>query len=246
MSRFAFLCKPKWTPIKIAGLYLILGFLWIAFSDQLVAKFTSDPNLLTKISLYKGWGFVFVTALVLSWQLWRYTQALLKKEELLELTGQIAKVGGWEFNAVTFQGTWTDEVAHIHGLDPALPTNVELGLSFYQGESREKIEEAIKNAVESAQSYDLELEMVSAKGEHKWVRTIGVPVLENGEVIRVRGIFQDITARKITETAPSSSRIHNNKITKGVGGDAQQQPQESISTDHRCIGAGNRHIARRQ
>lgn len=201
MTHLAFLHEPKWAPIRIAGLYLVLGCLWIAFSDRWMAKLTSDPDLLIKISLYKGWGFIFVTTLLLSWQIWRFNRTLNKKEELLELTGHIAKVGGWEIDTHTFQGTWTDEVARIHGLDPGLPVNVELGLSLYQGESRKRIEEAIKNAVESAQSYDLELEMVSAKGEHKWVRTIGVPVLENEKVIRVRGIFQDITARKITENS---------------------------------------------
>ncbi len=63
------------------------------------------------------------------------------------------------------KGTWTDEVACIHDLDPAQPTNLELGVSFYLPESRVKIENAIREAVELARSYDLELQMVSAKGQ---------------------------------------------------------------------------------
>jgi len=45
----------------------------------------------------------------------------------------------------------------------------------------------------------LELELVSAQGDHKWVRTIGLPVKQGGRVVQVKGIFQDITARKQAE-----------------------------------------------
>ena len=55
--------KVNWGPLKIVGLYLLIGGLWILFSDRLAAQITSDPVLLTKICLYQGWGFVFVTAL---------------------------------------------------------------------------------------------------------------------------------------------------------------------------------------
>jgi PAS domain-containing protein len=93
--------------------------------------------------------------------------ALQLKDQLLHLTSEIAKVGGWEFDPETKTGTWTDEVARIHDLDPAQETNVEIGLSFYVGDSREKIEQAVKAAIELGKTYDLELEMVTAKGNHK-------------------------------------------------------------------------------
>ncbi|MBI5564817.1 MAG: PAS domain-containing protein, partial [Chloroflexi bacterium] len=118
------------------------------------------------------------------------------KDELLHLACNLAQAGGWEFDALTFKGTWTEEVARIHDLDPAQETNVELGVSFYSAESRVKIDQAIKDAIEQAKPYDLEVEMVSAKGVPKWVRTIGLPTVDGGRVVRVRGIFQDITERK--------------------------------------------------
>ena len=63
----------------------------------------------------------------------RAEEELRLKDELLHLTSEIAKVGGWEFDPVTGKGTWTDEVAKIHDLDPAEDTNVEIGLRFYVG-----------------------------------------------------------------------------------------------------------------
>ncbi len=127
------------------------------------------------------------------------TQALREKDRLMTAMGAMAKVGGWEFDARTGKGTWTDEVARIHDLEPGTETSAETGLTFYRGESRIRIETAIKDAVEHGRPYDLELEMVTAKGNRKWVRTIGQPVMENGVVTKVWGSFQDITERRTVE-----------------------------------------------
>lgn len=121
------------------------------------------------------------------------------KDQLLQLTSKMAKVGGWEFDPETGEGTWTEEVARIHDLDPEEQTNLQIGLSFYSGESRERVERAVKEAIELARPYDLELEMVTAKGNRKWVRTMGLPLTQDDKVIKVQGIFQDITERKQAE-----------------------------------------------
>lgn len=136
----------------------------------------------------------------------RNEDALRLKDELLRLTSEMAKVGGWEFDAETGKGTWTDEVARIHDLDPAQETSIEMGLDFYVGESRKKVEQAVQEAIKLAKPYDLELEMVTAKGNHKWIKTIALPIALNGKVVRVQGIFQDITERKEIEKALQAAR----------------------------------------
>jgi len=129
----------------------------------------------------------------------RAEEALRYQERLLREMGRIARIGGWEFDPATGKGTWTGEVARIHDLDPDDETCVERGMSFYHGESRLKIDKAVKEAVELGKPYDLELEMISANGAHKWVQTIGHPTVENGKVVHVHGSFQDITERKRLE-----------------------------------------------
>ncbi|HEY5975678.1 MAG TPA: PAS domain S-box protein, partial [Geobacteraceae bacterium] len=57
----------KLTPGRIALLYAVTGCLWILFSDQLVALLFRDPRTNLLISEFKGWGFIFVTALLLFW-----------------------------------------------------------------------------------------------------------------------------------------------------------------------------------
>lgn len=131
------------------------------------------------------------------------------QEALLSEMSQIAKVGGWDFDPGTGEGYWTNEVARIHEVEPSQTSSKsgkDFGLSFYKGESRTRIEDAVKEAIEKGSPYDLELELETAKGNHKWVRTICHPIVENDKVFRVRGSFQDITERKEMENMLKEER----------------------------------------
>ncbi len=50
---------------RISLLYLLFGGLWILLSDNLLAALISDPILMTRLQLFKGWAFVAVSALVI-------------------------------------------------------------------------------------------------------------------------------------------------------------------------------------
>lgn len=134
-------------------------------------------------------------------------KALEYQRLLISDMGKVARIGGWEFDVISGNGTWTEETARIHDVDPYDETNVEKGISFYKPTSRRKIKKAIKEAIELGIPYNIELEIVSAKGIEKWVQTIGRPIEENGKVVRVRGSFQDITERKMAEEALKESEI---------------------------------------
>jgi signal transduction histidine kinase/CHASE3 domain sensor protein/ActR/RegA family two-component response regulator len=146
--------------------------------------------------------------------------SLIESARLLQETGRLARVGGWEFDPATGKGHWTEEVARIHDLEPDAETSVQMGLEFYPGESRTRIEAAVKAAVEHGTPYDLELEFISAKGAHKWVRSICQPLVENGRVVKVRGTFQDVTERKQAE-AKLESQLERlallSQITRAIG-----------------------------
>ncbi len=125
------------------------------------------------------------------------TEERLKLHEMVqEEMGRIAKVGGWSFDPRSGEGYWTHEVARIHDLDPSAQVSKELAVQFFQGEHRQRIEQALQEAIECGKPYDLELELVTAQGAHKWVRTIGHPVVEEGKVVQVRGSFQDISEQR--------------------------------------------------
>ena len=50
---------------RITFAYLIIGSIWIIFSDKLLNSIIGDKNLLTQLQTYKGWFYVIITALLL-------------------------------------------------------------------------------------------------------------------------------------------------------------------------------------
>ncbi|MBT3068827.1 PAS domain S-box protein [Rhodoferax sp. U11-2br] len=131
--------------------------------------------------------------------------ALAEREALLNATSRMSHTGGWAFDPATGQGNWTPETARIHDVPEDAPVDVAKGLSYYGDQDRERIQAAIRNLIGKAEPYDLELEMLTAKGRRKWVRTIGEPVVENGKVVWVHGAIQDITDQKAAEAALRAS-----------------------------------------
>lgn len=68
---------------EIALLYLLTGILWIVFSDEAVAVLAPNQAALTQISIYKGWGYVLVTALFLYWMIRLHTLSISRAEQTL-------------------------------------------------------------------------------------------------------------------------------------------------------------------
>ncbi|MCA9622759.1 MAG: PAS domain S-box protein [Myxococcales bacterium] len=120
---------------------------------------------------------------------------------LLEEVSRMARIGGWEFDPETGRGTWTAEVARIHGVDPNEPTHAARGLSFIAPPFRPLIEAAIVAAIQDGEPYDLEVQLQPREGELKWVRTIATPVMEAGRVVKLQGTMQDITELKLAQLA---------------------------------------------
>jgi PAS domain S-box-containing protein len=117
-------------------------------------------------------------------------------KELLSETESIGKVGGWSFNIDTMELKWTDEVYRIHEVEISANPSVDAGINYYTEESKPIIDKAVRRAIEYGENYDLELEIITAKGNTRAVHTIGKADLMNR---RIYGFFQDITERKRAE-----------------------------------------------
>jgi PAS domain S-box-containing protein len=125
-----------------------------------------------------------------------------KAQALLAEAQEAAQIGGFEFEVETADQSWTLETFRIMEVDitggaPKFPE----GVNFIALEYRPMAEEAMQRAVEHGEPYDQEWEVVTAKGNRKWVRAIGRPRREGGKVKSVGGSLQDITERKLAEQA---------------------------------------------
>lgn len=51
--------------LRIVAIYAFFGAMWILVSDTVVGWLVSDPAILTKVALFKGWLFILLTSLLL-------------------------------------------------------------------------------------------------------------------------------------------------------------------------------------
>jgi PAS domain S-box-containing protein len=143
--------------------------------------------------------FIVISANVTSEK--KALQSVKEKEVFLDRTSHIAKIGGWSFDVPTLQGEWTDELIRIHDLPPDAFIDVNKGLEYYTPQSRPIIEKAVQDIISFGKPFDLELEIISAKGIHKWIRTVAEPVIVDAKVTKVHGVMQDITELKHSKIA---------------------------------------------
>ncbi len=123
-------------------------------------------------------------------------ESLQRTQSLLTQAEKLGRVGGWEFDIDSRQMIWTEAVFDIHELDCTSQPTVEQGISFYTPASRPIIERAVQRAIEQGEPFDVELEILTAKGNRRSVHSVGQVDLPRR---KVAGFFQDITERKQAE-----------------------------------------------
>ncbi len=118
--------------------------------------------------------------------------------KILEQTGAVAQVGGWEVNLKTNKTFWSPTTKAIHEMPQSYDPTFEGAVSFYEEKSEEKIREVFNNAVATGEPYDVELQMKRADGSLIWVRCVGIPEFEDGVCTKIFGIIQNIDTPKKT------------------------------------------------
>lgn len=134
-------------------------------------------------------------------------QELEFTQRVLETTGSVAKVGGWEFDFETKKYVLTNVAKTILGMELKAPVKIsEIIGHFKEGENRNQLQSGIDTAVEKGKSFDLELQIINAAGQAIWTRVIGQPEMQNGRCVRLFGTLQDINEQMVTELELSSTR----------------------------------------
>ena len=123
-------------------------------------------------------------------------QALLRQQSLLEAMSEQARIGVWELDLTEQSVYWSQMTKVIHEVDSDFEPSLNGSINFYKdGESRDKIERAVKLAMENGKQFKEQLQIVTAKGNELWVIATGQAELENGVCTRLYGSFQDVDER---------------------------------------------------
>lgn len=127
-------------------------------------------------------------------------------EELLQKANELARIGGWEVDIQNNTVFWSEITKEIHEVAPDYTPDLKTGVTFHKkGKSRTAMRKYIKQAFKTGNSWDDEFQIITAKGNERWVRVIGEAEFLNGKCNRIYGSFQDIDERKRAEETIKSS-----------------------------------------
>jgi signal transduction histidine kinase/CheY-like chemotaxis protein len=122
------------------------------------------------------------------------SEKLIKKNSMLAQVEEVAKIGSWELDLITNHLYWSKQTKVIHEVPEDFKPDLENAIQFYkQGESRQAIEKVVKEAIEQGKDWNIEIELITAKGNPIWVSTVGKAEFEEGACVRIIGTFQDVT-----------------------------------------------------
>jgi DNA-binding response OmpR family regulator/signal transduction histidine kinase len=173
-------------------------------ADGYVTRPIANRELLARVESYVRIHFLTSSMRLLSEQ-------LRKSQKLLNETERVAKVGGWELDLENKKLLWTEEVYRLHEVDSDFVPTLEKSIDFHINSSKPIIERVVRLAIENGEPFDVELEIISAKGNLRSVHAIGKTDLEHGKIFCT---VQDITERKRLEAEKAILEEQNRQLQK--------------------------------
>jgi diguanylate cyclase (GGDEF)-like protein/PAS domain S-box-containing protein len=123
---------------------------------------------------------------------------LVESSSELGRAQRLGAIGSWSWRVAGDRVEWSPELFHILGCDPArgTPSFAEQA-RFYKPDSFARLQNAVAQALETAEPYQLDMAFVRPDGREGWLEARGEAVLgAEGDVCQLRGTVQDISERR--------------------------------------------------
>jgi len=151
----------------------------------------------------------------------------------LEEAQRLAHLGSWEWNIVTNELFWSDEIYRIFGLTPGeFGADYQAFLDTVHPDDRKYVIESVDAALKDNKPYNIEHRLVRKDEEIRVVNERAeVTFNDNGEAVRMIGTVQDITEQKEAEEALKKALTEVEKLKSKLQ-EENIYLQEEIKTEH--------------
>ncbi len=114
---------------------------------------------------------------------------------------KVARLGYWDWDVKHDRLYWSDEVFNIYGIPPdAGEINYQRFLEKVYEDDQDKVDYATRKAFNKGEPYSIEHRVIQADGTFKYIHQHAELIKnEEGQVIRMLGIAQDITERHLAQ-----------------------------------------------
>jgi PAS domain S-box-containing protein len=127
--------------------------------------------------------------------------SLLQSESRLKEAQAMAKIGNFEVDLVKNTEVWSDEMYHIYGIPKTYATpSKELLFSFIHPDDADEVVSAMKRSSKSFNAFAAEFRFIRHDGALRYgYSEARFDWNSDKELIRIYGIIQDVTERKLAE-----------------------------------------------
>ena len=128
---------------------------------------------------------------------------LQASNKLLQQASRLARLGAWEGKPGQGITVWSDVTCEIHGVPVGTPPPRHYIDRFVAPEWRDMVRQTSKLHGALEKTWDMEFEIIRTDGQRLWVRVRSETVVKDGQLIKIRGILQDVD-----EFRRTSERMH--------------------------------------
>lgn len=204
------LAEPLSSPLRITLIYILVGSLWILLSDELLALLVQDPEVMTRVAIFKGWGYVAATG----WMLHVLVSRVVSRAERSEAAALRSQVRYRELvesaNSIILRMDATGTITYFnrfaqdffgYGADEVLGRNVVGTIVPEVDRSGRNLRAMIEDIGRNPERYVNNVnENRRRNGERVWISWTNKPILNDlGQVAEVLCIGNDMTSRKQSE-----------------------------------------------
>ncbi len=132
----------------------------------------------------------------------RAEEALRESERRLTEAQRIGRIGDWEWIPAENKVIWSAEMYAIFGIAETVSLTTEMTIQAFHPKDRAMVAEATRKTLEELKPQPIECRILKPDGTIGYVYGRGEVVLDaNGKLVKMIGIYQDITERKRAEEA---------------------------------------------
>ncbi|AKB47299.1 sensory transduction histidine kinase [Methanosarcina sp. Kolksee] len=161
--------------------------------------------------------------------------SLKESERSLYEAQRMAHLGNWDWNIVTNELYWSDEIYRIFGRSPQeFGATFDAFLSYVHPDDRDYVNNAVKEAL-NGKKYNINHRITLASGEERIVHEQAEVIFNEENIpVHMRGTVQDITEQKKAEKALELANTYNRSLIE-----ASIDPFVAIGPDGKITDVNN-------
>jgi PAS domain S-box-containing protein len=127
-------------------------------------------------------------------------ELLKQNESALNLAQRIANMGSWELDVTNFEAKWSENCFALYGLKPyEIEPSFEYVKSRIHPHDTQKFGETMEKMFKDKSPITYEVRYTYPDNQYKWFHLNMIPILQDEELVKLKGIMIDVTDRKNAE-----------------------------------------------